>query len=553
MITIRAMFRKAIFKELLPNLAERSSLSVVYLGCVFLAYVAFAAISYEGHAGGGQYVLVYGLTALLVLSGTSIGYEAATTSFRILVRCIISFTLFYIVTSRVEITSALIGQDAVAAFMLNSAWMLAVVCGVIGYFRPSFGLVPLLFLVWQKHQLQNVFALHIEWMDYLTLVETGVFLILGYLIYGVFRRFGVVGETFSVSGRNDDAVHRESGGRLLTIDLLVLFAIALHFGNYLYAGLIKAVLGGNPAFWVLENETQWLVLAAWESNVLPLSFSHALSAGTFETLANVRIFTNFVTIAIQLFAVFAILRIRWALIITLCYDALHLIIFFTTGIFFWKFIILNLAIVAALGAMQIVTVPRQIRMALAAAVVLSPFVFHIMPSFAWLDSRSMNRVQVYAITDDGAEHPVPSNYFLGMSVTFAQNRLVWPAEGAVPTNTWGVSRDRDIMERGLACDWTADDLSERPVPFSVPQVQIAYFIQRYHQQVLSMLDNEGRFNYDLFPHHIFSMPWTSHGFDALDKRRIVAYRYKSETLCLDYKDGRPAPQRQDLGSFDIPV
>ena len=130
-------------------------------------------------------------------------------------------------------------------------------------------------------------------------------------------------------------------------------------------------------------------------------------------------------------------------------------------------------------------------------------------AFAWLDSRSMNRVQLFAVTDDGAEYLVPSNYFLGLSVTFAQNRLVWPAEGAVPTNTWGVSRDRDIMERGLACNWTADDLSERVVPFSVPQAQIAYFIQRYHQQVLSMLDADGRFEYDLFPHHIFSMPWSS--------------------------------------------
>ncbi len=547
------MLQKSTTRDLFPTFTDRANLPALYLICIVIAYVGVGATLYERHTSDDQFIYAYAFTVLLVLSGARLGYGEATRAFRILVRSIISFALFYILFSHVEITSHLIGNNGLADFELNSAWMIAVACGIAAFFRPSFGLVPLLYIVWQKHALTNIFALHLGWMDFFTLVETGIFLILGYLVFGAFRKFEGFDGSFTMGGSSKDEIAEQSGGTLRTVDVLVLFAIAFHFGNYLYAGLIKAALGGDPTFWVLENHTELLILAALESKVLPISFSPWLTSFTFEMLESVRIWTNFLTIMTQLFAVFAILRIRWAIIITLCYDALHLIIFFTTGIFFWKFIILNLAIVAGLGVMQITRVPRQLGYALSAAVVLSPLVFHIMPSFAWLDSRSTNRMQVFAITEDGTEYSVPSNYFLGMSITFAQNRMIWPTEGAVPTETWGVSRNREIMERGLACDWSKPMTKAHAVPFGVPKAQIAQYLRRHHLQVLSMIDDDGRFEYNMFPHHIFSMPWYARDFEMLDKRRIVAYRYQSEVLCLNYENGEAKPHRTPLGSFEIPL
>lgn len=545
------MFHRAAVKEHFPTFTDRANLPILYLICAFVAYVAFATLAYGRYESIDRFYYIYAPTLLVAFSGITIGYGAATRAFQILTKSIISFALFYIVTSQVQISEYIIGNKPIVDFELNTAWIGAVAFGVAGYFRPSFAIVPLQYMIWHKHGLSNAFALHLEWLDYFTLIETGTFLIIGYLVFAAFRKIDGFDDVFTIGGLTNESVRKDCGGTLHVIDVLILFAIALHYGNYFYAGLIKAVLGADMTFWVLENRTELLILAAHDSNVLPLSFSETLTKWAYELIANVRVFTNFVTISIQLLAVVAILRVKWAIIMTLCYDALHLIIFFTTGIFFWKFIILNLAIVAALGAMHIRTVPRQMRIALSAAVVLSPFVFHIMPSFAWLDSRSSNRIHMIAITEDGTEYMVPSNYFLGLSVTFAQNRLVWPGEGAVPTETWGVSRSQEIMEAGLVCDWASIDKEQYPVPFAVPKEQIDHFIRRYHTQVLSMLDEDGRFEYDIFPHHIFSMPWYSTKFRELDKRRIVAYRYESETLCLDYKDGKPSPVRKPLGSFEI--
>lgn len=545
------MFQRAAVKEHFPTFTDRANLSILYLIFVFAAYVAFASAVYGRYEGVDRFYYIYAPTLLVAFSGVTVGYGDATRAFRILTKSIVSFALFYIVTSQVQVAEHIVGDKPIIDFELNTAWIFAVAFGIAGYFRPSFAIVPLQYMIWQKHGLSNAFALHLEWLDYFTLIETGTFLIIGYLVFAAFRRIDGFDGAFTIVGRTKESVRKDCGGTLHVIDVLILFAIALHYGNYFYAGLIKAVLGPDATFWTLQNQTEFLILAAYDSKVLPLSFSDALTGWVYELIADVRVFTNFVTISTQLLAVIAILRVKWAIIMTLCYDVLHLIIFFTTGIFFWKFIILNLAIVAALGAMHIRTVPRQMRIGLVAAVVLSPFVFHIMPSFAWLDARSSNRVHMVAIAEDGTEYNVPSNYFLGLSVTFAQNRLVWPGEGAVPAETWGVSRRMEIMQAGLACDWASLDKEQYPVPFAVPKEQIDHFIRRYHTQVLSMLGEDGRFEYDLFPHHIFSMPWYSTEFRKLDKRRIVAYRYESETLCLDFKDGKPSPVRKPLGSFDI--
>ena len=545
------MFQKAAVKEHFPTFTDRANLPVLYVICAFAAYVAYTTLAYGRYEGADRLYYIYAPTLLVALSGITVGYGAATRAFRILTKSIISFALFYIVASQVQVSEHIIGDKALADFELNTAWIFAVAFGIAGYFRPSFAIVPLQYMVWQKHGLSHAFALHLEWLDYFTLIETGTFLIVGYLVFAAFRKIDGFDGIFTIGGRTNESVRKDCGGTLHVVDVLILFSIALHYGNYFYAGLIKAVLGEDATFWVLENQTEFLILAAYDSKVLPISFSETLTGWTYELIADVRVFTNFVTISTQLLAVIAILRIKWAILMTLCYDVLHVIIFLTTGIFFWKFIILNLAIVAALGVMHIRTVPRQMRLALVAAVVLSPFVFHIMPSFAWLDSRSSNRIHIVAITEDGTEYNVPSNYFLGLSVTFAQNRLVWPAEGAVPAETWGVSRSLEVMRAGLVCEWGSLDKEQYPVHFAVPKEQIDYFIRRYHVQVLSMLDEDGRFEYDIFPHHIFSMPWYSTEFRDLDKRRIVAYRYESETLCLDYKDGKPSPVRKKLGSFDI--
>ena len=547
------MLSKALLRHQIPTIANSINLPVCFFVSIFAGYAAYSRFIYPQHLAGDRAFFVYAVVAAIALSGVRVSYAQATASFRILLRSIIAFAVFYIVTCHVDIAPDLLVDKPLAAFELNYLWVATALCGLVAMVRPSFGVIPLLYVLWQKQQWMSVFSTPIEWMDYVTLLETGGFLILSYLLLALFRRLGME-SPLDLFGKIRSSANADGTiSPFHPVDMLVLFAIALHFGNYFYAGMIKATLGDSPIDWVLNNRTELLVLAAWNNGVLPVSFHAALPPLTYELIANVRVVTNSFTIAIQMLAVVAILRIRWAIAVTLCYDLLHLVIFVTTGIFFWKFILLNLAIVAALSVIGMREIPRRMKYALASTVVCSPLIFTILPSFAWLDTPSVNHVQLYAVTEDGAEFPVPTSYFLGASVNLAQDRLVWPAKGPFPTETWGTTRDNTIAKAAQHCDWQRTDDAFLRSPFGLPREAIEAMVRRNHVQILSMADENGHVDYDLFPHHIFSMPWLFRDFKRLDKRRIVAYRYESQAVCLGYDDGRLTRQVKYSATFDIPL
>lgn len=548
------MLSMAAVRQQFPTIANGTKSIPFFFVSIFVAYYTFSRVIYDHHLIGDQAYVVYGILMAIVLGGMKLSYAHSTLAYRILTRSIIAFAMFYIVTSHIEVADTLLDGKALSAFELNRFWIVAILFGCAGFVRPVFGLVPLLYVQWQKHQWMYVFDTPIEWMDYFTLLETGSFLILGYAIYALYRRMRFASLDMHAAKAALSEPKKAGFGSLHPVDILVLFAVALHFGNYFYAGLIKAALGDSPIDWVLNNRTEILVLAAWDSMVLPVSFSDALSRGTYEFVSNARVVTNLITISIQILAAVAIVRVRWAILITLSYDLLHTIIFFTTGIFFWKFIILNLAIVAALSAMSAREIPRKLKVALSSAVVLSPFVFHIMPSFAWLDTPAINQVRLYAVTDEGKEYRVPSNYFLAASVNFAQDRWVWPKQGFFPTETWGTTRNNAAAKPAQDCrNWVRTEEEMLKTPFDLPRERIERVVRRSHAQILSIVDENGYVNYDLFPHHIFSMPWYFEEFKQLDKRRIVSFRYESQAVCIGYEDGSLTKQKKHSATFDIPL
>ena len=537
----------------LPAIVDDRSLPALSFTVTVFAYLLFSHLVYHPHVFGPHAVAAYVVLSCLVLGGALQSYAEATASYKTLIRSVIAVALFYIITGHVRIAEPLIGGDWLAEFELNRLWVAAALCGFVGLFRPSFGLVPLVYILWQKHQLMHVVGLPIDWMDYLTVIETGSFLIIGYLILGLVRRLASVSSPSNCGVATWQTRENSLIGTLHPVDALVLFAIALHFGNYFYAGLVKASLGDSPLYWALHNRTELLVLASWDYGYLPISFSSWLPAFTYESMEKFHVVTNLITFVIQLLAVVAIVRIRWVILITLAYDALHLLIFVTTGIFFWKFILLNLAIVAAVSRLRHVTLSTNLKIALAAAVACSPYVFQIMGSFAWIDTPSVNEARVYAVADDGTEYRVPSNFFLGASVTLAQSRMIWPQDVPFLTATWGGTRDFAVAKRSLACDWSQDGAKRPPAVFAMSKQHIREVVRRDHIQILSMADDEGYVDYDLFPHHIFSLPWEFVDFRKLDKRRIRSYRYEIEAVCLGYEQGRIKRRRMFQASFDIPL
>lgn len=510
-----------------------------FVACCTLVYwvVAMAIYPPGPTAPLGTYITK---TLAIALLGCWVTYKDLPATVKILLRSAVVIAIAYVAISHVAIPEALVPKGRFEWALLNYGWVAVCLLGILGLVRPSFAIIPLQAIFWYKLALSDAFGTIITHIDYFTLIDTGTYVALGIVVYAAMLQWRPGLVTITKTERSN----------LHCLEALVLAAVAMHFGNYFYSWAIKAALGPNPFFWITESYTPYLSLAALESGVLPMSFSEALTGKVYEGFAHIYALTNAATYVGQFLAIVAIIRIRWTIWVTLFYDAMHLGIFILTGIFFWKFILLNLAIVAALTPIRQKKVGADLRIGLVLLVGLSIVIFKV-TCFGWLDSRSMNYSRFIAVAD-GKEYEVPSNYFLGLSVTFAQNRLVWPKDVPFATETWGAIYDYNLMRKANACT-LADDPNGNRYKFLTKKEDIVAIVQRHHALVLSLTDQNGLIEYNMYPHHIWSVPWRYADFHALDKRRIATFKYVSEAVCLGFEGGKLQRDVKWHGEFDIPV
>jgi len=418
---------------------------------------------------------------------------------------------------------------------------IAIIFGAVGWFRPSLALFPIAYILWRKSLLSSLFGIGISSTDYLAVLEFGVYLIVALLFIEAYRSY---------------KRHQKVEERYQQLYvLIVLVAIAAHFGNYFYSAGAKFALDNDAFTWILENQTHYLTLAADISNVLPLEINETVTAFTHEIVRDSVLIANTSTFAIQVLAIVGLWRIRHAITLTICYDVMHLFIFLVSGIFFWKWIILNLAIVFSLAQIKELKCSRPVFVMLCGVTVTSPLFFNTV-TLGWFDSASFNHAYFMAVTNDGKEYEVPSNYFLSASVSVAQQKYLGkPFIGHFETGTWsGVDNTKsDLKERMYAsneCRLPVGDESEMTLHASRI---LSRFVRLHHKYILSKVDRDGRFDYDLYPHHIWSNPLIFRDFYKLDKREIVAYKYIVESGCTYLSNGEAGYNVKLRGRYLIPL
>lgn len=151
----------------------------------------------------------------------------------------------------------------------------------------------------------------------------------------------------------------------------------------------------------------------------------------------------------------------------------------------------------------------------------------------WYDTKSLKHSYIEAVDQNNRTYRAPTNYFLNSSLTFTQGRTLsqWPGHFFL-ANSLGSTSSYEVMTRLNAC------VPLLIKPDRLPNYsKLSSFIKRHHQYVLSQLDQQGHFSYDLFPHHVWSNPLLSKDFYALDKRTIQSYRIVVESKCLNLNNG----------------
>ncbi len=209
---------------------------------------------------------------------------------------------------------------------LHSVWRwLAVGAVPLSWRWPGFAILPVGFVMLYKAALAQHTGLAISPTDYLPIAELGLFLCLGIAI----------GNSFLSA----------SCSRRRFLQWLFLAAVSAHIANYFWSGIVKLTLSDDPLYWLLNNDTSNIVLVSHVLGTLPVTADNAVSLAH---LVRDNVFAlNFLTLALQLLSPLALLSRRLLVSFTLAFDVSHLVIFLCSGIFFWKWILLNLVIVAA--------------------------------------------------------------------------------------------------------------------------------------------------------------------------------------------------------------
>ncbi|UVO39201.1 hypothetical protein KUL72_13045 [Bradyrhizobium arachidis] len=416
------------------------------------------------------------------------------------------------------------------------AWSLSVILAVIGgafAFRwPGLAAVPTCAYVWVQHYVRrhSLIVPNVD-VDWTPVAESTIFLMVG-LAAGalVFRlldwalrtalpKYGWPKSVRLTEADVDGSVHAAC------TTLLLLF-IAVHMGNYFHSAMAKMLLDGGPFSWVIGNQTYFLSSNAAALGAAPLR----LSPNELAVWRTLNIPVNALTLTTQLAALAAPLIPATIAPLTAIFDVWHIGVFIFSGIFFWKWMLLNGAIIVAWPG-RAVCVDLRVRLLACVLTVLSPQFFGII-ELGWYDTPALNRIQILAVDEDGAQFPVPAAFFRAYSFAFVST-LNWGAEtqgGLYPTGTWGSTKEWDVMQAALNCK-TQNTRRLELGRFVHPK--LAEFVRATHAERRAEQVQGAADGIYFYPHHVFSNPFAYEQFSQLKLDRIRSYVILAEELCTD--------------------
>lgn len=455
------------------------------------------------------------------------------------IRAAALFVALYCAVEPFAVPYAALAPDHPAALFHAHAPRISVALALAGLWRPS-ALFAAVMLLWMVRELQTTLTgFYFSTLDIQNVAEIVAFWSIGFVLLGAAHRLARVRAALAI----DEAIVARAA--------LMLFAagVGAHLANYVWSGLAKLALDGGPLSWLLGNRLYDGIPAALEKGTMPLAAWPWAVQALHDTLRLLAIPVNLLSFAVQMFALAAPLRRRWLLLATIAFDVFHLIVWGTLGLLFWKWIALNLIIVATLARIRDEEWTAMARATCIAFTILGMAVFRT-ATLAWYETPGFASPYFVALTDDGRRIRVPNAYFLSSSYQVSQGRLWWPGGTAqFNPSIWGsVLHWRDAVA-GRTC--TVPRRTAPAAPEWGPPRALAGFVRAHHRQIQPRLDGAGRLAYYAVPHHHVPSPFLPDPFYAVDKRRIATYIFVMDSVCLSLDHGRL--RRRVIAHDELPL
>jgi hypothetical protein len=239
----------------------------------------------------------------------------------------------------------------------------------------------------------------------------------------------------------------------ISSESLVVVTLAVMAGHYVIPALYKISIGPNLYEWVFSHDLHLHTATSYGRGWL-----NVLSKDAYTNL--IRFVDRFeplmlaITLAIEL-AFFTIMwNRRWALVVLSAGAILHLGIFAFSGIFFWKWIFLEVILVVFVMRLPKSIFNRRNSIIVALVIVLMLAAGH-RPILAWFNIPISNNFVVKVIGASGQEYLIDDNFMSPFGIAFSFNRLYYllPGERAEvlrSTRDWEKYLELKSMEPEMA-------------------------------------------------------------------------------------------------------
>lgn len=240
---------------------------------------------------------------------------------------------------------------------------------------------------------------------------------------------------------------------------ILLVALLCYVGaNYGWAGLNKMARGPDVTTWLLHNDLSNLFVSSYVSGGWLGHWTPEEVIATRDTLHTFALPLGIVGLGTELCAFLLLMHRKLTRVALIAIVVLHIGIFLVSGIFFWKWIVFDLALVAYLHLRRDVPIyTKRLRM-LGLVVMLGAPLYFFDAGFAWFDTKLVNYFEIYGVAESGNRYRIHPRFFAPYDMIYQQSRHFYALREPVLTGTYGTSIDWQLTEALQTA--TPDDLPE---------------------------------------------------------------------------------------------
>jgi hypothetical protein len=223
---------------------------------------------------------------------------------------------------------------------------------------------------------------------------------------------------------------------------------------YAHAGVNKVLLGPDPTWWLRHNDLANLFVSSYVHGRWLGGLAQETILSVAAVLHAVRLPLAAVTLLVELSGFALVFRWQLTRVLLPVFALFHLSIMASSGIFFWKWILVDglllwYLVMLRRDASRTADLADRARVAfftprlaaLSLIVMLGArFYFDLVP-FAWFDSKLVNRFEFYGVTESGRRYPFDARFFAPYDLLMQQSRHYALLESTVLVGTYGVTLD----------------------------------------------------------------------------------------------------------------